>query len=251
MIPVATMIVLALYLVRCRLFHGAAAVGSLALCIAALMAMLDAQYAVALWHRPFADSWLVAADRALGFDWAAYRRFCADSPIILAALTSGYRASFYVLFIAIAIGALRDPARSVRAAILFALCGAVTIAIFGLCPALGPAYAEGAGGEWAEFARDVSLPAFAGVHTPGVVGLVFFPSFHTVAAALIVYTVRGWPKWAQAVPYAVAGLTFLAVCPVGGHYLTDEIAGALLVVVAAKGLNVARHVPAKALEVTG
>lgn len=243
MIAVACMTVLALCLARWRLFHGAAALGSLALCIAALMVMLEAQYAVALWHRPFVDSVLASVDRGMGFDWVGYSRWLDRWPLLLMAVRSAYGVSFYLLFIFMIADALYRPARVCRVAVLVSVCGAATILMFGLWPALGPAFTEHAGGPWTQFTYDISIPAFAGVKAGGSEGLVFFPSFHSSAAALILYTVHGWGArslaWriAQAEAWLVAAGTFMAICPVGGHYLTDEIAG-VLVVVAAHGLLV-------------
>lgn len=60
-----------------------------------------------------------------------------------------------------------------------------------------------------------------------ITGLVSFPSFHTSLAILITYSLRDI-KWVF--PFAIVAniIVLIATVPIGGHYLTDILAGIVL-----------------------
>lgn len=61
-----------------------------------------------------------------------------------------------------------------------------------------------------------------------VIGMVQFPSFHTIAGLLVIWAARG--SW-MIIPMAVVNLTMIAAAIVyGGHYLVDIIASTLMVI---------------------
>jgi membrane-associated phospholipid phosphatase len=57
-------------------------------------------------------------------------------------------------------------------------------------------------------------------------GFLNFPSFHTVFALLIAWTLRGHGPL-SAVAWGLNGLVVLSTVPIGWHYLTDVAGGVL------------------------
>jgi membrane-associated phospholipid phosphatase len=56
-------------------------------------------------------------------------------------------------------------------------------------------------------------------------GVVNFPSFHCCMALLTAYVYRGMARISGFV-YAFSGLVIVSCVPIGGHYLSDIVAGA-------------------------
>ena len=80
--------------------------------------------------------------------------------------------------------------------------------------------------EQLEGLRDGSLSTLS---MDGVVGMVTFPSFHTILALLVVWASRAtWWFWPAALLNAVV---IASTLPVGGHHLADLVGGALVTAV--------------------
>lgn len=189
------------------------------------------------------DQVLIDWDRALGFDWARAVRFVESMPALSAVLGTVYLSSLAQLAAAILI--LGFTERRVQLHRLLA-CGIISsmacILFWSVVPSIGPA-------------AFVAVPAQAGVVTrvvdgsyaeqmlsllasgPGVLkanamlGVIAFPSFHTVMMLMSIWYVRG----TRFLPvFVIVNIPMLpAIIVHGGHHLVDIMAGMLLFAIAA------------------
>jgi membrane-associated phospholipid phosphatase len=186
-------------------------------------------YAGAGFDLPLIDDRLAAADRALGFDWTAFRDWVSAQPRLHDALSVAYFTPFNQCVVLMALAALWQPGRRASELIwayLIALliCSAFSI----LVPALSM------GGEVASY--QALLIAFR--HgTPPVLawdrleGIVSFPSFHAALAVIFVWAARH-RVWALLLAVPLNTLMLLATPPIGGHYLVDSLGGILVALIA-------------------
>jgi membrane-associated phospholipid phosphatase len=214
---------------------GAAALGAAALIFVPL------SYIVAAFDMPLRDAGFVAFDRALGFDWIALHNVVSESGI-LADLSRFIYASTYI---ALGLGwlwllATGRHARFAVAILALTIAGAAGMAIAAFWPAVGAhqffdidsALTAGLNGTGAGRFHIEDLFAVRGgalrhVALDRVEGILQFPSYHTVAAVFI-----GWIFW-PCRRLRIGFILFAASVPVtalviGGHYLTDVLAGAVL-----------------------
>jgi membrane-associated phospholipid phosphatase len=56
-------------------------------------------------------------------------------------------------------------------------------------------------------------------------GVVSFPSFHTVLGVITIYALRD-TRWLMILVLLLNGTMLVSTLPVGGHHLTDVLAGA-------------------------
>ena len=81
---------------------------------------------------------MLAADRALGFDWAAYVRYVDADPALAGLLNAGYGMIRWPIFaIPVVLAALRQYRRIDEFTFAFGMALAVTTIISGLVPAIG------------------------------------------------------------------------------------------------------------------
>jgi membrane-associated phospholipid phosphatase len=186
-------------------------------------------YAVAGFGLPLIDDQLAAADRALGFDWTAFRDWVASRPLLHDALSTAYFTPFNQCVVLMALSALWQPGRRAGELIwayLIALliCSAFSIVL----PALSM------GGEVASY--QPLLLAFRQGAPPvldwdRLEGIVSFPSFHAALAVIFIWAARH-RLWALIPAVPLNTLMLLATPPIGGHYLVDSIAGIVVALVA-------------------
>lgn len=234
LLPLAFMLALALALGRspdARLRRLAAICHVVAISAAMSYAAIGLTYAAAAAGRPAIDAWLLAADRALGFDWPAYRQFIVARPWLASALALAYASMTWQAGAAAAFLASRGD-RNLRVMLAALLAGLVaTIAVFWLAPAYNAEVGLGliGAGQDSGMAAIAGLRAGAGaaldlVRPPG---LVSFPSYHTIVGVVLIWTNWHGP-WRRAITLPL-NLLLIAATPVfGAHYLVDTIAGALL-----------------------
>jgi PAP2 superfamily len=193
-------------------------------------------------HFPLVDADLNAIDLLLGFDWLAYMRFFEARPSIGAATLIGY-ASIYLQPLAIV--AILAFFRNIERLYVFVLSmnfGLLCVCLIALLfPALG-AY-EHLGVTPADhpdldlihrekMTQPILWMRAASFETPfqTEVGLISFPSFHAVAAAI-----NFWALWTIAggrwVSLVLNGLMLAATPFHGSHYLIDVVAGLILAIV--------------------
>ncbi|HEX3430247.1 MAG TPA: phosphatase PAP2 family protein [Rhizomicrobium sp.] len=177
--------------------------------------------------RPLADTALMAADRAIGFDWHANYGWLVHHPAIAKILQVAYNSLVYQgLYFGVLFG-LMARRRELREMFwLVAAAGVMTSAGAALFPAFGPYKAFGINTEFLSAMKQLRGPNlhFA---LASLTGVVSFPSFHTTMALLYMVGFRrtGAIGWA-----AVAlNVVMLPAIPFfGGHYLVDMFAGALV-----------------------
>jgi membrane-associated phospholipid phosphatase len=226
----------------------AAACQGLAFIIAVSSVLTVLSYLVARAPVPLLDGLYARWDAAIGFDWLAHRRWVASWPALETALKLAYFSFQLQLFVIIvALAALNRPAlREFLLAFLITAC--VTIAFSLFFPAMGafhfhkPELFGLAGddplqGRW-HYAHLEALRAGALDVIPlrNAEGLIQFPSFHAVMAALFARALWQAPYLG---PPAVAlnGLVVLSTLSIGGHYLVDVIAGGFLAAAVLVGLR--------------
>lgn len=205
--------------------------------------MTPLTYVAASTNLPLQDAALLAADRSLGFNWAAYVKIVDQHPMLAGWLNYGYTMIRWPIFaIPVVLAAKARYRRIEEFTFAFGLALVVTTIISALVPAIGvfqqigldPASIKNLNPQaYLDQLRDLT-PTRDGslrhLELLGLGGIVTFPSFHAASAALYVWAL--WPvKWLR--PIAVIAFTaMLAATPIdGGHYLVDIIAGIAIAVV--------------------
>jgi hypothetical protein len=211
--------------------------------------MTPLTYVAASTNLPLQDANLLAIDRALGFDWAAYVRFVDGHPALAAWLNYGYTMIRWPIFaIPVVLAATQRYQRIEEFTFAFGAALIATTIVSGLVPAFGvfqqigldPATIQHLNLQpYLDQLRDLPPTrdgALRHLDLMGLGGIVTFPSFH--AASAVLYAWALWPvRWIRPIA-AVAFAAMLAATPInGGHYLIDVIAGsaiAALAIVAAR-----------------
>ena len=217
----------------------AAACQGLAFIIAVSSVLTVLSYLAARAPVPLLDGLYARWDAAIGFDWLAHRRWVASLPSLELALQLAYFSFQLQLFVIIvALAALNRPALR-EFLIAFFITACVTIAFSLFFPAMGafhfhkPELFGLAGGDplqgrW-HYAHLEALRAGTLNVIPlrNAEGLIQFPSFHAVMAALFARALWQAPYLGPPAA-ALNGLVVLSTLSIGGHYLVDVIAGGLL-----------------------
>lgn len=218
--------------------------------IAATLPIVVYTYAAMRFDFPLADGVLMAADRALGFDWLAFVRWIDGMPLLSRALGYAYTSFTPQLLLIpamLCIAGMADRGYMLVLSYiaLCAICALVSIPFpaLGAYEALGlpPGSMDNINTHFGYF----FLASFHGVRTDpafvltaaNVAGIITFPSVHAGVAALCAWA--GW-RLRIAGPLIVLLNVMMAVSAIthGAHYLVDVLAGvviAALVVVAVKG----------------
>jgi hypothetical protein len=214
--------------------------------------MAPMTYVAAAINFPMQDATLLAVDRAMGLDWAAYVHFVDARPTLAAALNVGYAMiAWPVLAIPVFLAAKRRYQRIEEFTFAFGLALAATTIISALVPAIGvyqqigldPATLKNIDpAAYLDQLRDLP-PTREGVlrHLDllGLGGIVTFPSFHAASAVLFAWAL--WVvKWMRPVALLANGAMLAATPLNGGHYFIDVVAGvgiAVLAIVAARRIG--------------
>jgi membrane-associated phospholipid phosphatase len=204
---------------------------------------------------PLRDALLARLDADLGFNWLAVLGAINDHPVLARLLESAYASTAPLTEGVIIWLALRGNGE--RLSEFMALLGLVSLGLAAgmvLVPAAGafvyfaPApnlleHFAGKGEMWPfldafNALRNGSLTRF---DLTSVQGVVSFPSFHTMLGILVTYAFRDTRPLFMAAA-AINAVMIVATLPVGGHYLTDVIAGVAISAAAIYGLR--RELPA-------
>jgi hypothetical protein len=177
---------------------------------------------------PLQDGRFAALDGALGFDWMGWARFVLAHPLFKAVGDAAYASCFWQPLAAIFIFAGWGPKGRNGEFLTSVILGLLlTVAISIVLPTIGPADSQHirATGQIVEALRN----GFKGPYT--FIGIIAFPSFHTVMAILFTVSFRGH-RWLMA-GFGLLNLLMLSAVPFqGDHYLVDMIAGAAIAGVA-------------------
>lgn len=179
---------------------------------------------------PLQDAALSRADAAIGFDWLSWANFFAARPLLLKVTNWSYSSYAWQPLIIIPLLAILTPRRGnaeLFLSLLFAMALTLIIAIF--VPAIGPADALGF--------RPDPAPVIHALHaSPSgqalpYIGVVTFPSFHTIMAILFTFACRGI-RFVFPAALCLNLLMLVSVPRAGDHYLVDMIAGAVVALIA-------------------
>jgi membrane-associated phospholipid phosphatase len=199
-------------------------------------------YVAASCALPLQDATMERLDRAIGFDWSAWRDALLDRPTSYRLLVVTYNSLFSQFLLVIIYFCKRDRVARIEELMLLMVATLVpTVLISAIWPTLGPfaALAPGDSG----FLQDL-LELRAGgpwhFNLLALKGIIQMPSYHTVLAVLFTYAFRG----TGLIGYAIAAVNMfmmLSIPPVGGHYLVDVLAGGALALGAIVLQRAARH----------
>jgi hypothetical protein len=173
---------------------------------------------------PLRDIQFAHWDASLSLNWWRWTSFVASHERFELLLDLAYSTILpQTLGSVIYFSHIRRPDRNddlLRTTMVAAL---ITAAVFGLLPALGP-HLKGQYVEWSATLaaiRSGSVSTFSLQHLQGIIA---FPSFHTVAAILLIYSHR--PPMPSFGPVLVLNLVMLLATPSEGqHYLVDTLSG--------------------------
>ncbi len=202
--------------------------GSGGLWIAFAVAGCVLTYLAATCSRPLQDAALTDMDRALGFDWLTLYDAMLAHPALHRTLALAYAS----LAPQITLSVLLLPARRNHEMVVLATLALLpTVAVSLLWPALGPFTAHAV---TATYLPDLLALRGSGpwrFDAPALEGIVTMPAYHATLAVLFAY---GWRGMGMLTGIAVAlnAVMLLSVPPVGGHYLVDVLAGAVIALLA-------------------
>lgn len=188
----------------------------------------------------YADDWLAGTDSLFGFHWAAFSLWISRLPNAPAVLGFAYSSSNWQLFLVIPVLAFSGHEMRMWSLVVALGVGAVvTSAIFPFFPAEGAflhsrlpkeAFASLLPMTQWRFGPIVHLikdDHVRFISQSMVSGLISFPSYHTVMALLVAWSM--WPLRLLRWPFLVLNLLMIvAAIPLGAHYLTDIIGGFLV-----------------------
>lgn len=192
---------------------------------------------------PLTDTWLIAADHMLFFDWKAYVAWVDALPWLATGFTYAYLSSGPQIMIMVALLFLcKKHAHNQRFLIAFMATALITVALAALFPAVGAYVYYDL--DAATYFRHIS-PAAPRVHeapllamrshtTDALVfplqGLVTFPSFHSALSIVLIYA--AWPVlWFRLISLPLNIVVLLSTPGDGGHYLTDILGGVVIALV--------------------
>jgi hypothetical protein len=178
-----------------------------------------------------ADNWLLAADRALGFDWLGIYRRLAQHPALMRSMEWAYDSLLLQSFYITVLLGLRGQIPEMRALWRLSTIGCILCCIGAMvAPALGPFH------DFGMDAKGIFLPAMRQLlakqnltfSASALTGVICFPSFHTVLALTCPWALR---RCGPLFFWSFAALNLVMLCTIpflGGHYLSDMIAGAAI-----------------------
>ena len=202
-------------------------------------------YSAATIGQPLIDRELLLADQYIGYDWRAYARFVANHPLIARAMKFSYT---FIFFMPLIVTVVLSATKNIRALEKFILAGlislVITTGIFALFPAttawthlqLGDVeigafhHLPLSSQDWIRKLIQIRQGDAAAIQRLDGNGLIAFPSFHATAALLFVWST--WTiRWLR-VPMVIIACALLLGTPIfGGHYVSDMIAGAVVMMV--------------------
>jgi membrane-associated phospholipid phosphatase len=164
------------------------------------------------------DASLDAADRFLHFDWNSWTAWGRAHPWIWNTQVTAYDAMHPELGLVVLYLGLRQRATPLIVSLFVG--GAIAIAISWFVPAIG------------HLPNASHVPALLAVRAGKLIdevpqGLISFPSYHTTVAILLTAgLIRD--RWLFLPACVVNGVMVLSTLSVGGHYLVDVLAGAMV-----------------------
>jgi hypothetical protein len=195
-----------------------------------LLMLLDLLTALAVsTNAPLVDPQLEAIDRAMGFDWVAWKELVFAHPMLRYGLRIAYGSLPLQLFFCY-IYNVHTGANWRNSEIWWItfISGLVTMAGCAAFPAINPYVYYGL--ERAD--HFIHMQQFFELRTGAIQvigkmsneGLVQLPSFHTILAIMVTYNLRH-NRWLFLIAAGLNGLLIVSCPTEGSHYLIDLIAG--------------------------
>lgn len=193
-----------------------------------MLAFLPFSYLAAAPDFRLLDTELARLDVLLfGFEWDVAARWVADHPMLDQVLQAAYFSAGYQAVTVLLIGSIAHPSdRNGEFLWQLGIGLILTFAVFIFAPALGKGgHVDG----YIEMLTKIRSGMWTVLDYSRAEGIVTFPSFHATLAILFVYAVRRH-RWALAVFVPLNVLLIAATPTVGGHYVVDLPAGAMVAV---------------------
>ncbi len=192
---------------------------------------------------PLIDGTLAAMDAALGYTWTGFATGFADYPVLAKLLGVVYLTALPQIVGVIVLLAFLHRATALYRFLLVGIIGMIlTVAIWWSFPSVGPAafgmvpadvqvqIALQANANYGAQLRQLMAEG-ASFITPGmIIGVIAFPSFHTVMACMVVWFTKGTGAFIPALLVNTAMLP--ATLLHGGHYLVDLSGGLAIFAIA-------------------
>jgi membrane-associated phospholipid phosphatase len=195
-------------------------------------------YIAARLDLPLRDLQFTHFDELLSFDWGRWTTFVASHKRFELLLAFAYSTILpQTIGSVIYFAHIRRPDRNDDLLWTTMVAAIITTAVFGLLPALGPRF-KGQYVDWSATLaaiRDGSASTFSLQHLQGVIA---FPSFHTVAAILLIYSHRP-PVPSFGLMLVLNLLMLLSTPSEGQHYLVDVVAGSVVAAISAAAVRLA------------
>lgn len=203
--------------------------------------LLATSYLFASATLPLQDSLFYQADLALGFDFKEAVIHINQYPLICEIFMFLYESEIYHMLLIALILSISKPEYIIEFCKLYFAALAITIFIALILPAIGPYeflninpdtlpnIGENKGRDHIEIVTQLRSQNGYTLYIFEAVGLVSFPSFHTILAMLVTYALRGIKPlfWFMVL---INGTVIIATIPMGGHYLSDVIGGIILTI---------------------
>jgi membrane-associated phospholipid phosphatase len=186
---------------------------------------------------PFADAWISGSDQALGLDWVRLLSFYKAQPEFTAVSQLSYNSLKWQLpLVCFALFLSMRWQRGWTLVNAWALALIVAAAIHPFFTAMGPYLHYGISPydfpaqrmpfPWTTGPTLEAIRTHRNTDVVGLMnGLVFFPSFHTAAGVMFIYS--WWDFRRLRWLFVPLNLLMISACPIiGYHYFSDVIAGA-------------------------
>ena len=186
------------------------------------------EYFMAFNQAPLYDEKLISIDAALGFHWPDFFAWINDHRLIRKILAYCYVSlqiqAVLVLFV---VGAIY-PRRAHFFVTAFLIASCLTMLFFGLFPVAGPFvtyhHTDLPQAYYTEHYLQLRAHAMKVISLDDIRGIVSFPSFHVASAVIITYFFRRMSFVSVLIALLNIGMGVAALV-IGGHYLTDILAG--------------------------
>ena len=176
---------------------------------------------------PLRDGLFIELDQAIGFSVPGIMAWVSQHHIIRLVLDRSYVSLTWLLLPATLVPVLagkRESAERFLAANTIAFL--IALPVFTALPAIGPWAGYNFAGNPAQKACEASIVALHAGGPAGELGIICFPSFHTIWAVLSVVAL--WPFRSLRVPSSLlASLIVMSTVTTGWHYVSDVFAGLL------------------------
>jgi hypothetical protein len=211
-------------------------------------------------HNDMIDPFLIAMDEKMGYKWTDFVVWTAQFPWIASIFRLVYLSSMAQLIVVILILGLTGKREDLHSFLITGvMAGLFTICIWAFFPSSGasgweilPPSAKGAlpiivSADYGQELNRLIRDGVSYISPEDVLGLIGFPSFHTVMACLSVWYMARF-KWVFPVFLVINIIMLPAVLVQGGHHLSDVIGGIAVFAVASL---LARRIVANGAQIEG